>query len=409
MSSQGRFISEDSWEGKQHTAPSLHKYLYSYQNPTVYVDPDGRAPVLAEITNGLMSQVDYINSQAAQYRQKEGGLSGHLKATMMNVGAGVHAVLGGAVGLVNTVADVGISGTASGLEAAGVEFQEYGVVSDSRAHLSNVGSALKKAGHTAANFHDRDIRAELGRGGVETAMAALNGDPNALNRVGTAFTNIGAGGAFSKLNPVKLPSNTPSNSGPNVSLVTENPSGITVRVNSNRQANSAQYARLKEHYASLDQSRGNAGFYVGPSGPSSTLPATGYRYGRFRNDDGSINQHVDDTFTESAGPVTYFGFNKYNSGSAARSAYQIKGKEIGPDSNGAGSWSDARLRAQFDTLQLYENGTPQVRVPFHKGDSNKSKLEPYTNAYRQYGKGGQTQLHADDKIIEFDDVKVLPE
>jgi len=37
----GRFLSQDAWEGDNTIAPSLHKYLYAYQNPTVYVDPTG--------------------------------------------------------------------------------------------------------------------------------------------------------------------------------------------------------------------------------------------------------------------------------------------------------------------------------------------------------------------------------
>ncbi len=252
LPAQGTFISEDEWEGDPNTAPSLHKYLYSYQNPTVYVDPDGRAPVLAEMTNGLFSQADYINQRSIEYRNK-GGLSGHFAATMMNVGAGVHNVLGGAVGLVNTVADVGIAGTAGHLESAGVEFQEYGVVADSRAHLKNVGASIKQAGNTLANIDDRDVRAELGRGGVETVMGAINGDPVALNNFATGISTVGTGGAISKVNPYSLisnatPNSSPSNngSGSNVSLVTENSSGISSRVdlgdNTNGSNQSWKYA-----------------------------------------------------------------------------------------------------------------------------------------------------------------------
>ena len=40
----GKFLSEDAWAGDQLIAPSLHKYLYAYQNPTVWVDPTGNNP-----------------------------------------------------------------------------------------------------------------------------------------------------------------------------------------------------------------------------------------------------------------------------------------------------------------------------------------------------------------------------
>ncbi|GAA5525732.1 hypothetical protein Maes01_02304 [Microbulbifer aestuariivivens] len=41
----GRFLSHDPWEGDNTIAPSLHKYLYAYANPTVWIDPDGNRPV----------------------------------------------------------------------------------------------------------------------------------------------------------------------------------------------------------------------------------------------------------------------------------------------------------------------------------------------------------------------------
>ncbi|MGI0115379.1 RHS repeat domain-containing protein [Zooshikella sp. RANM57] len=43
----GRFLSMDAWEGDLTLAPSLHKYLYAYGNPLVWVDPDGNAEYLA--------------------------------------------------------------------------------------------------------------------------------------------------------------------------------------------------------------------------------------------------------------------------------------------------------------------------------------------------------------------------
>jgi hypothetical protein len=107
--------------------------------------------------------------------------------------------------------------------------------------------------------------------------------------------------------------------------------------------------------------------------------------------------------------VTYAGFEKHDTGKSARDAYQVKGPEVGPDSNGSGSWSDSRIRAEFNTLQLYVDGKPQVRVPFWKGDTDKTKLEPTTEAYKEYGDGGAQQVHLDRQTINFDKVEVLPE
>jgi RHS repeat-associated protein len=38
----GRFLSFDPFEGYDNKPISLHRYLYAYQNPTRYVDKDGR-------------------------------------------------------------------------------------------------------------------------------------------------------------------------------------------------------------------------------------------------------------------------------------------------------------------------------------------------------------------------------
>jgi len=39
----GRFLSEDPLNGEPQTPPSLHRYLYAFDQPTFYVDPSGKA------------------------------------------------------------------------------------------------------------------------------------------------------------------------------------------------------------------------------------------------------------------------------------------------------------------------------------------------------------------------------
>ena len=47
----GLFLSEDPVMGGVGEPPSLHRYLYAFQNPTVYVDPDGRRPVFSNVAS----------------------------------------------------------------------------------------------------------------------------------------------------------------------------------------------------------------------------------------------------------------------------------------------------------------------------------------------------------------------
>ena len=44
-----RFINQDSYLGEVGMPPSLHRYLYAFGNPTVYVDPDGHMVWLAPL------------------------------------------------------------------------------------------------------------------------------------------------------------------------------------------------------------------------------------------------------------------------------------------------------------------------------------------------------------------------
>ncbi len=62
----GKFLSEDAYEGDFLMAPSLHRYLYAFQNPTVYTDPTGNIVcggvcVAGAIVAGI-TVVDYFTS-----------------------------------------------------------------------------------------------------------------------------------------------------------------------------------------------------------------------------------------------------------------------------------------------------------------------------------------------------------
>jgi len=72
LQSQARFLGEDPAVGDVQNPPSLHKYLYAYQNPTVYVDFDGRtaeqyqAAMTAAIENFRLAGNNYNLGQVGE-------------------------------------------------------------------------------------------------------------------------------------------------------------------------------------------------------------------------------------------------------------------------------------------------------------------------------------------------------
>jgi len=44
----GRFINQDTYLGENSNPPSLHRYLYAYNNPNLYTDPDGHETIRTE-------------------------------------------------------------------------------------------------------------------------------------------------------------------------------------------------------------------------------------------------------------------------------------------------------------------------------------------------------------------------
>ena len=69
-----RFNTEDPEAGKDMTPPSLHRYLYAYSNPTVYIDPTGRISFLSDTEAYLTNlATEYRNSREHAVRAQAGG------------------------------------------------------------------------------------------------------------------------------------------------------------------------------------------------------------------------------------------------------------------------------------------------------------------------------------------------
>lgn len=88
------------------------------------------------------------------------------------------------------------------------------------------------------------------------------------------------------------------------------------------------------------------------------------------------SKYAEQTMKSMSAPGSYFGFEKFDSASAAQDAFQIS-KE----------WSNCKLRGEFDTLQVID----EMYVPKAYGDKGPG-LEPFTRCYPEYGKGGCQQF-----------------
>jgi RHS repeat-associated protein len=108
-----KFLSEDAWEGDNMIAPSLHRYLYGYQNPTVWVDLNGNFPVTQQVR-------DFFRNQAANQARTSRGLTESLGdgffsdvgVRSLNAASGIgnalFSVAGEAVNLVDLGLDSGV-------------------------------------------------------------------------------------------------------------------------------------------------------------------------------------------------------------------------------------------------------------------------------------------------------------
>ena len=121
-------------------------------------------------------------------------------------------------------------------------------------------------------------------------------------------------------------------------------------------------------------------FYVKPNGEA--VPATGYRY--------MDSNNAEQALTTGKQYATYISSEKYNSARQAKDALQI-----------ADVWSDAKVRGEFDTLQVIDD----IYIPTTNGNTT-NILEPIANSYPQYGTGGAQQYRV-DKVIEFNNVKMI--
>ncbi len=130
---------------------------------------------------------------------------------------------------------------------------------------------------------------------------------------------------------------------------------------------------------------------------------------KYEDSTGVVNQYAQQAIDTNEARLSYFGFEELNTGDEVVDAFQIRAPKHVTPTDPEPAWSDGRLRIEFDTLQLYENGSPRVAVPYSYGGTG-SDLEPFTEVYPQYGKGGMRQLIPTTQLtIVARKIDILPE
>jgi RHS repeat-associated protein len=107
-----RFITQDPYLGETSTPPSLHRYLYAYSNPTVYVDLEGYA---AETLLGVGA--DYIRDYVKDSQQfitemnkhADKGLGKRSLAAVMGIGNSSLEIVAGTMDMTDMAKDAAIA------------------------------------------------------------------------------------------------------------------------------------------------------------------------------------------------------------------------------------------------------------------------------------------------------------
>jgi len=175
----GRFLSEDPADGDFANPPSLHKYLYAYGNPTVYIDPDGRISLLKDVQGFLGQAKEFVFDLAGSLGKAEPGtVSGAIKqqlAQQAGITAGGLGVLGDIVGVANFATNLAVTSF----------FPDTTFGDQAVAELDETFAGIEKAVKVISE-DPGGLALKLVDGAVEKVTAAASGDTRAIAET-TAF------------------------------------------------------------------------------------------------------------------------------------------------------------------------------------------------------------------------------
>ncbi|MBA8884765.1 RHS repeat-associated core domain-containing protein [Dokdonella fugitiva] len=178
-----RFTSEDPEEGKAMQPPSLHRYLYAYANPTMYIDPTGRIAALVNGADMLSSWNESLRDLAA--RQEHNKVGNTLSLLGPGIGRGFLSLTEGGLRAVNALVNVGV--LASATVASAIGFNPTYADGPAR-ELMGSEQAVRQ---TAAYLRDDGLFRTYDRAVADTTEA-FSGDPAAISDVGATLTTLAA-------------------------------------------------------------------------------------------------------------------------------------------------------------------------------------------------------------------------
>ena len=172
----GRFLTQDPYLGDINTPPSLHRYLYAYANPVVWVDLTG---YISELTAGMAQFDEWNKNVEASLSALPEGVSGDVTAVAAGVGMGANRVGKGILSGINYVANWG----SVLFKTENAQSNAMEILATHEGITSGVTSFVT----------DRDTRAAIGERIVENFQAVASGDRRAMAELAAFSTQVGLG------------------------------------------------------------------------------------------------------------------------------------------------------------------------------------------------------------------------
>ncbi len=176
----GQFLTQDAFEGMVDTPPSLHKYLYAYGNPTVWIDPDGNVAWLAAARDKLAEWADNTAKIAGNLDNQS--RTDQVISAAAGIGAGVARAGEGIMATANYAANW-VSAATSG----------FGNDKWAREHSRELDNSHDTAVNSAKLLASREGRSQIGRSVYGAYQKVKAGDTGAIAGWSSSFAELGTG------------------------------------------------------------------------------------------------------------------------------------------------------------------------------------------------------------------------